>query len=142
MNQRSGASYLFPILLIIIAAFECYGQSMTDATCAKKNPPVPTGSKWVKNPNCSKGGAYRTGSGTSSDPEYRCHCWGHCGYICDPTASQQPDATSCGKKKPKVPSGSKWVDDPSCTAGKAYDTDDEAYHCHCWGYCGYICDPK
>lgn len=51
MNQRSGASYLFPILLIIIAAFECYGQSMTDATCAKKNPPVPTGSKciWQKN---------------------------------------------------------------------------------------------
>lgn len=38
-------------------------------------------SKVVAAPGCPQGGVYQT----LSKPKTRCHCWGKCGYVCQPS---------------------------------------------------------
>ncbi|XP_035714825.1 mucin-19 isoform X3 [Folsomia candida] len=113
---------------------------------ACKQPSIPAGSTWVPDKGCSKGDTY-----TTQNPATHCHCWGHCGYICDPKSAPAPATTrapapgttqgAC-KAPPSVPSGSTWAPSPGCPKGDTYNTQNPATHCHCWGHCGYICDPR
>ncbi|OXA64976.1 probable 1,4-beta-D-glucan cellobiohydrolase C [Folsomia candida] len=50
-------------------------------------------------------------------------------------------AAAC-KQPTNIPPGSHWVGDEDCKMGTTYDTVKPPYHCHCWEFCGYICDPK
>lgn len=51
------------------------------------NPSVPAGSTFVPVAYCGPTNGTYCSNTPPSAPDgvmHRCHCWGHCGYICDP----------------------------------------------------------